>query len=414
MYKWVLGLMVLGSGIAAGVALGGRTAGKWDVVLRELGSADFAARDAGQQSLERARAADHDELARLAAGASDAEVKARLQARVTELEEEAATDPPPISMEVEDASCQEMLAALNKAVGGTIVVPKFFGQRAMGRSPGDDHYTLKATKQSFWSVFLSLSNQHEFGLSPQFGKGIVPEGTGVKAGIQRGPFLFYVLSIEGKQHIDMQPPSDVDVKSLTLEYGIAVDPRVQILASVQPELLSVVDDQGRELIPPRDPRARDMWGREERPNFLFRQNAMLRVVPGGKRIVSAKGMMRLIVAVSERRVELADIAKQVGKPVDMEGHRFVMKQFGLRGGSPYGEGILEGEDHAGHVDPRRDFGVTMTLYSADERPAHISHLEGRWSALLDGFKEPVRAVFTVPTRTKEIDVPFEFKDLPLP
>jgi hypothetical protein len=199
---------------------------------------------------------------------------------------------------------------------------------------------------------------------------------------------------------------------LTLSFGVAVDPRVQVVSSSTPMMTSVVDDAGHEL-------TKGAVGLEIRQGGPMRRQWMfagvcpLEIMPGGKTIVSAEGKMRMTVMVSQQKVEVADVGKQGNTPVEVGPRKVTFTRFEVKdgrvsvgvnadGGTPVVNGVGEG-------------GVMMTLVDANERTLYSATVMGNFSGAFGGqFAVPIKAVLTVPTKVKVVEVPFELKDLPLP
>src|SRR5262249_54640447 len=131
---------------------------RWKELLKQLASEDFRTRDGAQKVLGKSTWRDLAALRRLAEGAADEEVKARLAQRVTEIEDEIAVNPPPVSLDIKDASVSEMTDALSQAMGIPMDGIPINGPRT------DKTFTLSVKEQPFWEVFLELSRQHGLSL----------------------------------------------------------------------------------------------------------------------------------------------------------------------------------------------------------------------------------------------------------
>ncbi len=120
-------------------------------LVNDLGSGDFNQREQAQKRLESIPSSQKDDLRRLAEQINDPEVQARLLGRVDMIEELAATDPPPISLDVKYATIHELAAALTEALGKPVIVRN---------GNEDDRFTLSAKGLHFWEIEDRLSAQH--------------------------------------------------------------------------------------------------------------------------------------------------------------------------------------------------------------------------------------------------------------
>ena len=92
----------------------------WTQLAQKLGSEKFSEREAAQKELDGTTYRQREMLARLADGITDAEAKALILARVEAIDEHISIDPPPISLELKNASLAVVCSALSKATGARI------------------------------------------------------------------------------------------------------------------------------------------------------------------------------------------------------------------------------------------------------------------------------------------------------
>lgn len=387
-------------------------AAQLQAIVTALGSESFAERERAQKELGKAGMKDREALKALAEAATDAEVKARLLNRYEQIEEDAALNPPPISIDVKDASLAEVAAALNKAMGERMSAAGA-GFTTVDNGPGGSTYTLKAVDEPFWDVFMKLSKQGEIQVQPYQGLQLIRSNTGIRRGVVSGPFCVYAQSLSYQRTVDLQKDvgEELQPASLMLSYGVAIDPRVQLIAYTTPVLSSVMDDAGNELL-----KAGFTAGGNRvsslRRQWSFPTSIPLEIVPGGKKIVSAKGVMRGTVMVSQQEIEVADLEKQGNTPIEIRGRKVTFTKFELKDGrvamSAASDPGVRGAD--GQVER-----TGMTLVDAKGRTVYTGSLQGGFSGTFGGqFTGPIKAVLTVPTKVKEVEVPFELKDLPLP
>jgi hypothetical protein len=378
---------------------------RWQPVVKQLGSEEFAVREAAQRELEKAGMKDREALKALAEGTKDAEVKARLMKRSEALEEEAAVNPPGISIDVKDASLTEVAAALNEATGA--------GFTAIEGSMEGVSYTLKAVDEPFWDVFMKLNQQGEFAVQSVQGLRLRRTTGGMRRGVVSGAFLIYGQSLAYQRMADLQRDAGEELQPgrLTLSFGVAVDPRVQVVAYA-PVMTSVKDDLGNELVKAGGRAAVVGPLGVARRQWTMVSSCELEIVPGGKKIVLAKGTVRATVIMAQAKVQVDDLEKQGNTPVGIGGREVVFTKFDMKDGRL---SVSANVDSAGRVAGVPEAGVALTLLDANDQTVYTTNLLGNFGGTFGGqHKAPIKAVLTLPTKTKEIEVPFELKDLPLP
>lgn len=402
MRKWVLVLAVMGAGILG--AAPGSGPGKWGEVLRQLGSADFAVREAGQKALAGAGWGEIGVLRTLAAGAGDAEVRARLMRRVGELEEAAALDPPPITLHIHDGEPSDVAEALTKATG----VKWGWVNNGLAAS----HYNLDAVDEPLWDVVLKLSRQSPLVLRGWDEMSLWRQEPGTVNGVRVGGYLFAPellvrLTVADPQQL---PGPKVMPSRLAFTYAMMVDPRMQVIRRSWPSLTSVVDDHGNVLCAekPRITELRD----SEQETISEEARAELKVFPESTRIVSAKGTVRCVVQTVGARAEI-DLAKWGAAPVMIGDKVVVFSNYEATAQQVR----LQVNVSAGSDEAKALLGDSVRLRLLDGAGGVLqaSHVRGHVDISIDRpVKLPVMAIVSGPVKAQVVDMPFEFKDLPLP
>ncbi|HVT79423.1 MAG TPA: hypothetical protein VHM90_02100, partial [Phycisphaerae bacterium] len=128
-------------------------------LLKDLASDDFTTRSSAQKTLAQIPVSRREELEKIAAAATDPEVKARLLERVAAMEEETILALPTISLGLKNASLAEAAAALSKAANIPIT----------GRDPNDNSgnpITLSKKDVSFSQLIEAIGAQTPLNLLP--------------------------------------------------------------------------------------------------------------------------------------------------------------------------------------------------------------------------------------------------------
>lgn len=389
-------------GVVLGLAGGCFGQTRWDGIAKGLSSADFSDREASAKTLEKATWRDLPELRATAAGAIDAEVKARFELRVEELELESMVHPPPMSLGVEGANLKTLSGVLSE-VTGTPWTPWTSG-------PQGGPWTEHAVEKPFWEVFSDLEKQSM--LHVQNGDGGIlvaagPERTGGTGPIQGdwtekvvGDFLF---------HVGMGRQRQANGPGELLSFGMRGDPRMRLVRWDFPEILSIVDDQGNVLYNAA-PRRASMGRVENMPEF---NTAIAFPPPAGKnRKVTITGQMRVLEATAMEKAE-ATLTEKESAPVAAGG-----RAWGLWAVSPVrDEGwAINVIAKAGGSVPYAYVPLAVKVVDADGMTV--------WSGVVDrqisvrahpvGAKAPLKAELTAATAVKEEVVKFEFKDVSVP
>jgi hypothetical protein len=382
---------------------------RWQPIVAKLASEDFAQRQQAQKELDKARMKDRPTLKALAEAATDAEVKARLLKRYEDIEEEAATNPPPISIDVKDAPLSTVVDALNKEMG----------VHFSSYNNGNGLYTLKAVDEPFWDVFMKLSQQSELMIQPYQGLQIMQSRPGIRVGQRSGPFLFIPQNVSYQQSVDLQRDAGQQVQPPTLSFtwAVAIDPRMKVASYSPDSLVSVVDDTGTEMLKQRINGGINRM-MTSRGQMMFNQSVALEPTSGAKKIASAKGVLHLTLVTVEQKLEIADMEKQGRTPITIGGRTLTITRFQVQNGSVSMDATLAqtpAANRANGLDPLANSGVGLTLIDHEDRTVYTTTIMGGFGGGFGGqYKTPIRAVLTVPMKVKPVDVPFEFKDLPLP
>ncbi|HVX86840.1 MAG TPA: hypothetical protein VH253_18805 [Phycisphaerae bacterium] len=385
----------------------------WKTVLRELGSEDFAQRQAGQKELEKATWRDRQTLKALANAATDAEVKDRLTARVEELDEEALTNPPPISLDIKDASFSDMVRALGQALDLPLQAVQNGGQS----------YTLHAVDKPFGEVYLDLQKQGQLGMQASFdGRRIMATSSALKNGVVAGPFVVCPESVTYQRTVDFQADAPAGgaaggaggaSPTLTLRLAVVADPRLRIVSYAPIEWKSIVDIGDHELLKNAPPRG----GQTTIPGRQWQIDFSVPLDPVGmaRRIASARGVLHFTVEAARQTVEVADMEKQGNTPIDLGDQQITWTSFVLRNGSVNFQAQVQPR---GAPQPGRPFdtsGVTVRLEDANGKQLVDETMRGGFGGGFGGsYVAPIKGFFSVTTKTKDLAVPFELRDLPLP
>jgi hypothetical protein len=342
---------------------------------------------------------------------------------ISNIDEQWALALPPISVDVRNATLAQLQDALAESLGmKSYPLPS---QGSARESTNSDRFTLRVNQRPFWEVFKALNEQHPVTFAVQYGmlrlisdsaeyhtKGGFRGGTlgGLQAMNGQGAFVAFLLEAARPNPADRAAGAAVE-PALRIDYGIAADPRVRVLKIFFPPPLAILDEKGNNFADLNAAGMRgfvgtsgNIWGRPPFPLNLDIQPGM------AAKIVLIKGEAHFTVQTEEEKVVLDN--RQVGEPIKIGGGVVQLDEFTVTGTSLRLR--VSAPQQAGPIWPIS----VVLLDSADE---YI------WGRLLTagaqltgpaGFSpqhtSPLKVQLTAPGKTKEIKVPYELKDIPLP
>jgi hypothetical protein len=351
---------------------------------------------------------------------------------------------PQISLHFKDAPPQQVLEELSRQTGFTFRLTEF------GRDQDAKPVTVDVEGKEFWPVLNELSKQ----MGVSFRRGGLNQGFQVWPGrtvIERGngpqsASLLGVLRADsvGRSRSLRWGADGVAGSTETVSVGLLfqIDPRIQVLsASYQPKIDEAVDNTGRSIALPRPAFAADftmMGGADFDDGGGRRFNVSLRAPgPQAQRITRLKGSVRLRVATRSETWEVdVDEEKPRTKTIQRDGGQLSLNAgpWRRRGGAYEIELAmreLEAAPGVAGINRRRMLGFptfgTVRLLDAQNRELNrggssgsggSTGLEYRMSFSSRGGENdagaPAKLVWTLPTEWKDVEVPFELTDLPLP
>ena len=395
----------------------------WPALIQRLGNPDFAQRDAAQKELDQATWRDLDLLQKAADTATDPEIKVRLSVRIAAISEDLALNPSPISVELKNASLREVADALGKAVHVKFEVRDGF---APGLEP---KFTLSAKDQSLWEVFCELSRQDQRSIildasaTPWI---LMIQDSAWRAKAPFGPLLVVPTDITRQRKVLL--PDQLQPESTTLHCTFILDPRVIVLKWGEPRFTEIRDDVGNDLAPPLDLRANANGGEnlldamEAFHGHVMSPDIALKTADKrGTRIVSAKGSVHYVVQAAEDHLDIADADTKAGQTFEIAGNTVKLESLGLQPDHNSVKfniqlvramALLANMDNNGPTAVQRRVNITVTDATGQE--ICVGTIQGSMRIRYTPITPPIKLHLSVTTKTKDLVIPFELKDLPLP
>jgi hypothetical protein len=404
------------SGGARSTGQGGGTANAaavpdWARLMAALASPDFAVRQRAQGELDALSPDYLEKLRALAEETRDIETQARLLRRARDMRVYLALHPKPLSLTLQNATLQEVAAAINREVGSTVV-------SAPGAPVEGKRFKVPPKPRSFVELYQYLNAQHPLTLSSQNGTVVFHHAAQSGGWVPANGFLVY--GSVGQVFGQLANGKWGQVNASQLKVMVICDPRMQVVRSARMlDLVEALDDRKTSLdnpaqnrVPPGGPAA--LMG-ATLPGVMASGSYRLGAAHAqAKKIARVKASLRLEVAVDVERLTIEDIDAEVQKPITLSNGTFLIRGVTRNG-------VLRVD--AGWSPRRADAGgsegsLMMYTYidSAGKTVGAGTYDRGGSSSMWSGQPAPgpVRLQILVPMQTEEVTVPIMLTNLPLP
>lgn len=411
-------------------------------LIADLGADDYRTREKAGKALEAKGEKALSALRRAAAAPPTPEVGRRLAVMIRRMEHDRLVAPKRVTLSVKNKSAKDIFDEIAKQTGYKI---DFQG----GGGRADGKFSFEFADAPFWVVMDKVVEATGLGIQNSYDDDTLQvnpyNGTGSSPYVAyAGPFKFVAQNINANKSVQLANlgpggaarPSE----GVNLQFNVVSEPKNPILSILQPELLSAVDDTGASLMPPKDQNqnqhfSRSYYGNGGYRGFNFSTN--LGLVRGGRdatRVKSLKGKLGLVL-----------LAGTVPEVVVTDPLKTKAKKFTGRGVEV---------DYDGMTEANGGYSVTMTvrkLANDDPNQPDYNWMNSAWQRAevtdaagnryrgyanntnyngasvtftMQVFAQdrqgrpqklgpPARVVYNEWLQVTH-EVPFEFKDLPLP
>ena len=350
-----------------------------------------------------------------------------------------------ITLKIKDGTVDDVLNALTKQCGYPMKMYNRAAFRARGNNADPQTFTLDYDNQPFWDVLKDVCAKT--GISP-YNDGQNRRGLTFMPAANMGGSMFNCpISSSGAALCAMQALS----RNSSITFGqnsppnfnfnaqmlIMFEPKVRISSYYSsPQIDEAVDDKGNSLV------NKAQQGSSS-PNSASRQtqlglglNLIYPQTNPGTKIVKLRGKVRLNVATRAESVEVSDLTKEQtqkspsGRRITVRG---VKPQNDNENNRQYNLQVTFYRDGTDQQKFAESLNIpTVRLLDKDGRELQYQHNSrndsneneanqtmvfyryGRNEGREEDVGEPVKVIWDVTTDTKEISVPFEFTDLPMP
>jgi hypothetical protein len=421
--------------------------------IAQLASDDWKAR---QRATDRLIAEGDDalpRLLRLVDATTDSEVRTRAQAAIRQIEDNRLTGTTLVTLKLDKVPAAEAFAQLAWQARAPIASDPPDLLRKIGKP-----VSLTVERRPMWEVMQALSLQTDLEVTGvtrhnrEVGLGVTRGGTDWmdKPITLAGPLLIRADRLSRVGTIELKPPRDLS-EEFAISLTVFAEPKLRVLDFSQTiRLDEALDERGNSLVPPEDASALtanvDVFGSHgEGHTSRWEVGATLHHPKGmGTRIARLRGATTLMVETRSAALDVpltgaqgqtrtlgalhvtvksAD-AKQVELGISRDG-RDDAEWYAVRMQLSAGQGRLL--DDRGQVVARAQGGgeadespdnqrIDLKLRFAREPDGDggVEAPAGKRKGAASAASEPARLVWEIPVEARELVVPFEFRDLPIP
>lgn len=392
-------------------------------ILSGLSDDNFRRREAAQQMLVDLGEDAAPVIVELLRTATDTEARSRLQSALEQIEENRITGASMITIHADHASPKDVFQQLSRQCHAEL---RPFPENLFDQGKWSP-ITLQIEHQPFWDALRQISEATGVDMQPVGDGPRIARGTGFRLhgpSIVRGAFLIVATQISRSQTIALAQPRAAQ-SDFSLQMMVYAEPKIRVLGhSATVRLDEAVDDKGHSLLPD----AIAPGGFYGGGNGMWNLYAPLKYPTdhAGTRIAIVRGNSDFVVQTHSDRLDVEnpltvhDLSRNVG---GLTVNLYEMK----KNGSNYEVRVSITRDPAdsrwGYIQQNinqrlkvYDHAGELMEYRGMSSRAHNSMMEFTLTLATSprGGGEPARLVWEIPTASKHLSVPFEFKDLPMP
>ncbi|HSI33696.1 MAG TPA: hypothetical protein VK986_08920, partial [Tepidisphaeraceae bacterium] len=439
-------------------------------IVARLSADDPAAREQAQAALVALGEDAHPQLVAALARATDPEVRSRLQAVVARVEQSRQVGQTRITLNLDNVPAADAVAELARQARGPIPV-----RPANHLTKSSKRVSLKVDHRPYWEVMGLLCKQLDVEPSTvadngrESGLALSPVGSGGGGGVNgtrawadrptvvAGPLLIRAEMIAHNRSLSLRDAND-QTNDFSISLSVMAEPKLKVLDYAgTARIEEAVDDRGNSLLPApgddADPGPEETYGNVHggSPGQWSVGATLTYPADPGRKIARLRGTVAAEVQIRAARLEVP-IQSARGVSVDLDGVRLRVKSadglraevsvardgrgdaewYRLRALLCTGEALLV--DEKGQVIARSQPGADADESDDGQR------MDVRLRFARDGEDEPefgrpgrrrggrgggaaeerrrapegAKLIWDIPVETREVVVPFMFRDLPMP
>jgi hypothetical protein len=413
-------------------------------LIRQLGDENFRVRQDAEDKLIDIGDAARPYLKKLLEEAKDPEVRSRAESALREISRKSTTEPTLVSLHLKDAPMSLALAEMSRQVGTEINTwpPGNFGG-------AQKTVTIDADRQPFWDVARKICAQSGWGPERYgAGRGIMtfsPNGGnwGKRPAIMQGQFMVMAANVQRHETLDFGDPNNPS-RQYSIYVQVCADPKMRIVrADSTLEVSRAMDEKGNSLVVKQG--SYSSFSSSNQNPWFWELQAPLQLRPDiGKKLVEFKGVARFSAQTKTERWEFDNPlkVKNAQKKVSNDTVTLTIKSVSQNANNQNSVEVQIGITVKGlpnlnifgrgnEQNPFTDYSLLsqcIKLLDAKGRPFQNSGGGGggggtNWDYSFNFYPrneqgqplgEPGKLIWDLPMEIKAINVPVEFKDLPLP
>ena len=399
-------------------------------LVASLAAPDWKARERAQNDLIALGVDARPLLEKILTDAADPEIRTRLEAALRAIEKNDRFSPTLITLDVNSVPAQTVLAELTRQSGTEIT---FWPEHHFQHNPAV--VTLSLQRQPFWLAVRSFCEQVKVAPQVMGGRSGITLGIAQNNAFARrpytmhGPFMVVANGITRTHNVDFGDPAN-SAPSVQARFQVLVDPKLRVLKGPSHlELTEITDEKGQSLIPQQLGRSRlnsPSWG----TSWTWDFTVPLKWTPQtGQRIASIKGAARFLIEANQERWEINNVLNAKEQTKTIGDATYTFQSLRKNGGNVEVKVVMNhpGRANAPHAMDYSMLQQSLTLVDQQGRRwaqsgggggggDRVEYSVSFWNQSNPNAPvgDPARLIWTIPTEFREVEVPIQFKDLPLP
>lgn len=396
-------------------------------LLRRLADPDWHVRRKAVDQLVRGGTDAKPFVRTLIDKATTEEARKNAQAALAEIDDNRLTGPSYLTLHLKNATASEVFAEISRQCGAPILT----APDNLFQAEPFPKVTVDVDRQAFWEVVPRICRQLGVDFRHyQGGMRLMRDGGMVVGGATHvdGPFLVMATQISYSRTRSFAGRGEQT--QFGMHVAVYPEPKLNVLrGSGTIQIDQAIDDHGNSLAPEQNP-MRNMWG------VFMGYGGVNLVAPLhypkniGARMTHFKGSTTFVIQVESQTLDMRDLAnfRPVTRTIfDMP---VAFQQFKRNGDAWQLHLHIDQPNYASADWQQFMDGVQNRLQILDAQGTPFDHRgmstgssNGTMDMTLDYARsttptgqlcgEPARLLWEVPTKTRQITVPIEFKDLPL-
>ncbi len=407
-----------------------------EALVAQLGGDDWQARQKAQDGLVAMGQPVVGRLQRLVRETRDEEVRTRAETALKQIEANDTSGPTLVTLHLKDAPSQIAITELARQAKIPIALwPGSMNNRA-------DKVTIDVERQPFWLVLLQICDQTQLSIETNYRRGqITLMQRGAKAGssgaprIMDGPFLVTLNSAHRSHQLDYARPDEVQ-NTFNLQLAVYVDPKARVLhGPTQLNVNAIQDDKGNSLLLP-GANSDHLSGGNFNQTWLWNLSVPIKYLPdGGRRIGMLRGSAKFRVVRKMDVWEIKDPLKAQNLERPIPNGKAILVGVQEQGNNYIVNVVIEQQKRLFNLNPGRSNSMydysslsrSIKLLDANDKawdsggggggggPDRLSYNFHFYSSNpQERPGRPAKVIWELPTEIKEIEIPVEFKDFPVP